>query len=163
MGNLDRLISRLNSIIGNFLVIILSILLFVVLWQVVSRYVFESPSTVTEELSRFLLMWLGMLGAAYVLGQEGHLSIDFFSSKLSSWQQTQVRRGLYFLISFLGILLIVGGMGVSQMALNLEQMTPTLNIPMGWIYSVVPVTGFLVLLYSSLFFLRTYEEKWKSQ
>ena len=75
MEKLKEFINRLIFIAGT---LFLTILVFTVAWQVISRYVFNSPSIFTDELARFLLMWIGMLGATYALEQRGiYLWITF--------------------------------------------------------------------------------------
>jgi TRAP-type C4-dicarboxylate transport system permease small subunit len=64
----------LDNLLEPALIIIISVLVVAVLWQVFSRYVLQAPSTVTDELARFLLIWLTLLGAAWVVGQKGHLA-----------------------------------------------------------------------------------------
>ena len=53
-----------------------------VTWQVLSRYIVQNPSSFTDELSRYMLVWLGMLGAAYVAGKDQHIAIDLLPSRL---------------------------------------------------------------------------------
>jgi hypothetical protein len=53
-----------------------------VLWQVFTRFVIRHPSSYTEELARYLLVWVGLLGAAYASGHKLHLAIDLFSQKM---------------------------------------------------------------------------------
>lgn len=50
------------------LMALLSVLVIDVLWQVASRYVLTAPSSMTDELAGYLLIWVGLLGAAYVSG-----------------------------------------------------------------------------------------------
>ena len=52
-----------------------------VLWQVASRFIFQEPSAFTDELARFLMIWVGILGAAYVGGKNLHVKIDVFVKK----------------------------------------------------------------------------------
>ncbi|WP_316931840.1 TRAP transporter small permease [Parabacteroides distasonis] len=52
------------------------------LWQVLSRYILVSPSSVTDELAGYLLIWVGLLGAAYVSGKNEHLAIDLLLQHL---------------------------------------------------------------------------------
>ena len=70
--------------------VIMTSLLFIVCWQVLARYVLNNPSSVSEELSRLLLMWLGLLGAAYTTGLGSHISIDLISLKLKNSEQSIV-------------------------------------------------------------------------
>ena len=73
--------------LGSFVGVIFFVLLSVVLWQVISRYALVNPSTITEELSRFLLMWLGLFGASYTLAEKGHLAIDILPEKLTGKEE----------------------------------------------------------------------------
>ncbi len=80
---MEKIYQLLNKAIETFLVFIFSLLVLDVVWQVVSRYVVGQSSSFTEEFARFALIWLTVLGAAYINGQkEGHLSMDFLLSKL---------------------------------------------------------------------------------
>ena len=65
---------RLNKVLEIFLVVLMSVLVIDVLWQVFSRYLLSSPSSFTDELAGFLLIWVGVLGAAYVDGRKEHLA-----------------------------------------------------------------------------------------
>lgn len=68
-----RLIDK--ALAGTLIIAMVSILL-TVIWQVVSRYVLKDPASVTEELSRFILIWIGILGAAYAYRQNAHLGFN---------------------------------------------------------------------------------------
>src|SRR5690606_10480589 len=81
---------NLDKWIGNFLVVLMSLMVINVTWQVVSRYVFQSPSSFTDELSRYMLIWVGMLGAAYVAGKNEHLAIDILLTKLKGKAQQKL-------------------------------------------------------------------------
>lgn len=72
---------KLNRVLELFLVILMSVLVIDVLWQVFSRYMLSSPSSFTDELAGFLLIWVGVLGAAYVSGRKEHLAIDILIQK----------------------------------------------------------------------------------
>ena len=58
------------------LIFLMAFLVVDVLWQVLSRYILVSPSSMTDELAGYLLIWVGLLGAAYVSGKNEHLAID---------------------------------------------------------------------------------------
>ena len=79
---MEKTYQLLNKIIETLLVVIFGLLVIDVVWQVVSRYVVGQSSSFTEEFARFAMIWLTVLGAAYINGQkEGHLSMDFLLSK----------------------------------------------------------------------------------
>lgn len=69
------------------LIFLMAFLVVDVLWQVLSRYILVSPSSVTDELAGYLLIWVGLLGAAYVSGKNEHLAIRFITSTYTSFPQ----------------------------------------------------------------------------
>ena len=79
---------KINKILDLFiekvLVLILSAMVLNVLYQIFTRYFTSNPSSFTDELSRFLMIWLGVLGAAYVSGKKKHVSINLLQSKLGN-------------------------------------------------------------------------------
>ena len=76
--------------------ILMSVLVVDVLWQVISRYLLSSPSSFTDELAGFLLIWVGVLGAAYVAGRKEHLAIDILVQRSPPARQ----RRLHILIHY---------------------------------------------------------------
>lgn len=143
MEKLKEFINRLIFIAGT---VFLTILVFTVAWQVISRYVFNSPSIFTDELARFLLMWIGMLGATYAFGAKGHLSMDYLHTLLSA----STVRLIKIILPILGIVFVACVMvgGGSLLTLNtMQQYSPVLNIPMGYVYLILPITGIVNVLY----------------
>ena len=70
-----------DKIIEWSLIAILSVMVINVLWQVFTRFFTATPSSFTDELARYLMIWLGILGAAYVAGKNEHVAIDFFAKR----------------------------------------------------------------------------------
>ncbi|HRS91659.1 MAG TPA: TRAP transporter small permease subunit, partial [Candidatus Marinimicrobia bacterium] len=66
----------LDNILKWVVVVLMAISVFNVLWQVFTRFILHHPSSYTEELARYLLIWVGLLGAAYAAGNKMHLAID---------------------------------------------------------------------------------------
>src|SRR5690554_1251642 len=81
---------------------LMGVLVLCVVWQVISRYILNAPSTFTDELARFLLIWVSLLGAAYLSGQNAHISIDMISHRLKPIAQ----RNLAVFINILIILFV---------------------------------------------------------
>ena len=78
---MKRIRTQVDTLVGKVLILILGLMVINVLWQVFSRYFTDSPSSFTDELARYLMMWLGVLGAAYVSGRDEHVAIDYFAEK----------------------------------------------------------------------------------
>ena len=80
---MKKITKLLDVVLKNTLIVLMAGLVFAVSWQVVSRYIFTSPSSWTEEVARFLLIWVGVLGAAYAFRTGVHLGLDVLPKKLS--------------------------------------------------------------------------------
>ena len=86
-----RLRKKIDIILANFLVIIMAVMVINVLWQVASRFILGSPSSFTDELARYLMIWVGILGAAYVSGRNLHVAIDVLPRRLSDKAQKRLK------------------------------------------------------------------------
>ncbi len=73
----------LDLLLGAICCLVLAIMVGIACWQVVSRYILGVPSTLTEEMLRFLLVWVSMLGMAFVAGQKQHISLTILLDKVS--------------------------------------------------------------------------------
>ncbi len=126
-------------------------------WQVTSRYVFSTPSTFTGELLRFLLVWTAILGASYAFGSNQHLAITFVKDKFKGKNRLMIRIiNDLFILAFAILIMIKGGYEVVQ--ITLTQTTPILNVPMGYVYAIVPVCGVVIVIYK-LLLLTEYREE----
>jgi TRAP-type C4-dicarboxylate transport system permease small subunit len=140
--------NNLDKIVAWMLITLMGLMVLNVSWQVLSRYVVQNPSSFTDELSRYMLIWLGMLGAAYVAGQNQHLAIDILPNKLSG----KPKMKLLVLISSLVLLfaliaMVLGGSNLVYITYILDQKSATLQIPLAYIYTIIPISGLLVVYY----------------
>ena len=143
---MDRLRGYINRVIFIVSSLLLTVMVATVAWQVTSRYVFNSPSIYTDELARFLLMWIGMLGTTYAFGCKAHLSMDYMHTFLSKETVKIIKMMLPILsIIFVGFVMVWGG---TLLTLNtMKQLSPVLYIPMGVVYSILPITGVINIFY----------------
>lgn len=142
---------KIDKTLGNFLVALMAIMTLDVLWGVLTRYLLGSQASWSEELARFLLIWIGILGAAYASGQKMHLSIDLLQPKLSTRNQVRLSRVINVLvIAFTLSVMVIGGLRLIYITQTLGQLSAALRIPMAFIYSVVPISGLLIIYYKIL-------------
>lgn len=138
----------LDKFLGGFLVFLMVVMVTAVSWQVFSRYLLQSSSSFTEEIARYLLIWIGILGAAYISGQQQHLSIDILAPKLAEKNRIRLRMGINILIIlFCLLVLVIGGSNLVYLNYLLGQTSAALNIPLGAVYTVIPISGVLVIIY----------------
>jgi TRAP-type C4-dicarboxylate transport system permease small subunit len=138
--------------VDQFLEISLSILLGAmvlnVLWQVASRYLLNDPSAFTDELSRYMLIWLGLFGAAYASGQNLHVSIDLLRRKLNE-QQTQIQNTVIrSVIILFALVMIIGGIRLVYISFYLGQLSSAMQLPLGYVYAALPLSGLLIIFYT---------------
>jgi TRAP-type C4-dicarboxylate transport system permease small subunit len=143
--------AQIDSVLEKILIIIMSLMVVNVLWQVFSRYLLGDPSSFTDELARYLMIWVGVLGAAYVAGKGNHVAITYFTEKLSpsNFKKVQIIINITIL-SFAIFGMIIGGSRLVYITLFLEQLSPALKIPLGVVYSVIPISGVLITFYKIL-------------
>ena len=140
--------SQLDKIIELLLVSILSVMVINVLWQIITRYFSASPSSFSDELARYLMIWLGLMGSAYVSGKKEHVSIDYFLKKLNHKKRILLNRLIDFIILFFAFcVMIIGGGHLVFVTIKLEQLSPSLQIPLGFVYSVIPLSGLIIIFY----------------
>lgn len=146
---MDRLRRILDLTVGGLCCGLLLVLVAVLAWQVFSRYALNAPSSVTEEVLRYGVIWMSMLGAAYATGRGSHLSIDMLRVYVPRrWQLRLDGLVVVAFTLFAAIVLIWGGMrGVE---ISARQTSAVLRIPMSWVYMALPVSGGLMILYAAL-------------
>ena len=139
---------KIDRILGGVLAFLMGTMTLDVLWQVMSRYLLKAPSSFTDELARFLLVWIGVLGAAYVAGQDRHLAIDLLPSRLSGRRKKRLLVLIAGLIVVFAVaVMVVGGSRLVYVTLYLGQKSSALQLPLGYVYLIVPISGLLVVYY----------------
>lgn len=131
------------------LILIMSILVIDVLWQVFSRYILNSPSSFTDELAGYLLIWVSLLGAAYVVGTKDHLAIDLLLQKSPPGRKRVLNIIIQSLIiGFALTVLVVGGAWLVYTRFYLDVKSAALQLPLGYVYIVLPLSGLIIMYYS---------------
>jgi TRAP-type C4-dicarboxylate transport system permease small subunit len=145
----SRLADRVEWGLGWVLVLLMSVMVVDVSWQVASRFVFMSPSSFTEELAGFLLIWIGLLGAAYGFRTRAHLGIDLLTSRLEGgWRRAADTLSHALVLLFALTTMVGGGIRLVQLAFQLDQISAAMGVRMGFVYLALPLSGVLVILFS---------------
>ena len=150
-----RIQHKINRILEIFLVILMSVLVVDVLWQVASRYILSSPSSFTDELAGFLLIWVGVLGASYVAGRKEHLAIDILIQRSSPARQRMLLYIIYSLIFLFALsVMVTGGVVLMYTRFALQVKSAALELPLGYVYSVLPISGLIIMYYEVVHILQ---------
>jgi TRAP-type C4-dicarboxylate transport system permease small subunit len=146
---MHKVVRILDAVLKNVMIVLMIALVVAVSWQVISRYVFSSPSSWTEEVARFLMIWIGLLGAAYAFRTRAHLGLDLLPKKLTGRSAEILKLfTLMVVVLFSVTVLIVGGGKLVALTWELKQYSAVLGLPIAFVYSVIPTTGFLICLYA---------------
>ena len=142
-----------------FLVLIMAVSVLNVLWQVFTRFILKDPSSFTEELARFLLIWVGLLGASYASGKKMHLAIGVVLER----QEGKIRSVIELIIQvcvfvFALLVMLVGGVRLVSITLALNQVSAALRIPVGYVYLVIPLSGLLIMYYCAATAVETFRK-----
>lgn len=154
---------RIDIILERFVAAIMAILVVDVLWQVISRYVLSSPSSFTDELAGFLLIWVGLFGAAYVAGKKEHLAIDLLVQRSGPAREKFLEIFIAMcVILFAFTVLVIGGTWLVYTRFALNVKSAALEIPLGYVYIVLPISGLLIVFFTIdnlLQYLKAHKEK----
>ena len=139
----------IDKILEIFLISILSILVLDVVWQVASRYLLANPSKFTDEIAGFLLIWVSLFGAAYVSGKNQHLAINILANKLHGQKRKILQVAIHTIIVLFAVFVfLIGGTWLVYTRFHLGQISPALELPLGYVYLVLPLSGLFILYYS---------------
>lgn len=152
MTKITKIISK---ILGVLLTVLMGAMVIDVTWQVLSRFVIKNPSSYTEELAGFLLIWIGLLGSSYAYYTKAHLGIDVLIYKLSGVKRKVIEISINLIVlAFALFVMVLGGIRLVRLTFTLGQISPALGIEMGYIYMVIPIAGILTI-YFALHFIIT--------
>jgi TRAP-type C4-dicarboxylate transport system permease small subunit len=154
--NLERMRLAVDKVLEWVLITIVAVMTLNVLWQVFTRFVMQSPSSYTEELARYLLVWLGLLGGAYAVGKKMHLSIDLLPAKLKGKSRLILELVIQgCILLFATSVMLIGGADLVGLTLTFDQLSAALRIKLGYVYLALPLSGALMIFYSITFILET--------
>lgn len=136
-----------NKLLRAILALLVAIMVLVCCWQVITRFVLNNPSKYTEEILRYMLIWLTMLGAPYAYGAGKQLTIDLLVVQFSRRGQTFTKIFVELIVLILSAaVLVYGGIAVTLNAHG--QISAAMKLPMEFYYACIPIGGVLMILYS---------------
>jgi TRAP-type C4-dicarboxylate transport system permease small subunit len=147
-----------DRILETLTVTLFLVMIVVASWQVISRFILNSPSTITEEFLRFSLIWLAMLAAAYVIGRNTHIAITFLRDKLKDRSRVKLDIFVQIIFVLFAVIIMLFGGGKAT-TLTMGQLSPSLGIPMGLIYLSLPISGVFSLFYTTYNIVNLLKEK----
>ena len=131
------------------LILLVAVLVMDVVWGVFTRYALGEQAQWTEELARFLLVWVSLLGAASAFESQGHLGVDYFVRKFHPEVQKPLAMVTQVIVLLFAILVFgYGGGRVVADTFLIGQVTPALGWEMGYVYLALPIAGIFMMVYT---------------
>ncbi len=157
---MNKVLKWLDSLLKMTVTLLMFIIVVIVSWQVFSRYVLHIPSSVSEELARFVLIWIGMLGGVYAYRTKSHLGLNIITNKLSAIHQRIAALFSHCMVMLFAFsVLIIGGIKIVNLTLNPIQFSAALEVKIAIVYSVIPISGLLFCCYAMVEFIETLKEQ----
>lgn len=147
MEGMHKVRAGIMRILGIVIICLFAMMTVIGTYQIVTRYFFNRPSTVSEELLTYSFTWMALLASAYVFGKRDHMRMGFLADKITGPARKCLEIAIDLLtFAFAGVVMVYGGISITK--LTMIQTTASLRVPMGYIYVIVPVTGVLIMLFS---------------
>jgi len=143
---LDKLLSKVRAVVYWFSCIAIMIMLITIFAQVITRYIFNFTPEWSEELARFLFVYVVFLGSALIMGESGHLAVEFLPNHFKDKPFGKVLK-IISLVSGYIFVAILFFQGYKMTSIMTFQEAPGLEISMSYIYAVIPVSSVLMFLY----------------
>lgn len=141
-----KLLNAVRSALYWISVVSMGAMLALIAVQVLTRYAFHYTWEGGEEIARYLFVWTVYLGSALIMGEGGHLAVEFLPNKLAGTRAGFILR---LFIQLCGYVFVVHlfTQGSKMATMMMFQTSPALEIPMGVVYAVIPVSALLLFLY----------------
>ncbi|MDO5348332.1 MAG: TRAP transporter small permease [Lachnospiraceae bacterium] len=162
METMNKIRAAIMKVLGVIIVALFVLMTVIGTYQIVTRYFFNRPSTVSEELLTYSFTWMALLASAYVFGKRDHMRMGFLADNLTG----TTRKYLEIIIDLMtfalaAVVMVYGGISITK--LTMIQKTASLQVPMGYIYVIVPITGVLIMIFSlmnaAVMFQKSFDEK----
>lgn len=147
MNIIKKISGFIEKILYYFCAGLIFLMTVVITAQVVSRYALGRSLTWSEELGRYLFVWITFLGIALGIKLHSHVALDILIQKLNGKSRLLLEIINSMLIAVVGLILLMGG--ISLVNLGAIQKSPSMLLPMNIVYSVIPMSGILILFFVS--------------
>lgn len=149
MKALASLRKGVNLVLSYITSIVFAFMVCIGTYQIVTRYFFNRPSTVSEELLTYSFTWMALLASALVFGKRDHMRMGFIADHVTGMPRKILETAIELLTMLMIVSIMIYG-GFSIMKLTMTQKTASLGIPMGTIYAIIPIAGILIFFYGIL-------------
>jgi TRAP-type C4-dicarboxylate transport system permease small subunit len=142
------LIRAVARVLQVLVLVAMAVVATVVIVEVLLRYTLGQSLVITEELSRYLMIWVAFLGSVLVMRERGHIAAE----GLCDWLGAASRRRVAVVADLLSLafLLVVAVAGFQVLPAQLDQHLTTINVSIFWFYLAIPVGAGLMAVVVAL-------------
>lgn len=145
LGYFDQFLDWIRIIVKYIMLLMATSIFVIILFTVFSRYLTNFVLSWSEEVPRYLLVWIGFLGGALAVDSKDHIGFDYLFNKLPPRGREVLSLFLNLGIALIGWIMLVYGMDfVKQFGADWMESIPYTNV---WFYTALPVSGALILLF----------------
>ena len=138
----QRMSALANKIAINATVVLFTIMTLIVWVQIFFRFILGGGIAWSEEIAKYLMAWMALLGSSVLLREGGHIAINYFISKFSFLRYILMLHAILSAVLF--VLLIY--YGIDYAAFGFKSISPASGIRRFWPYLSIPVGGGLLLI-----------------
>lgn len=141
----ERFLDGVTSVVKWVMLAMASVIFVIICATVITRYLLNLVPSWSEEIPRYMLVWISYLGAALCVHYKEHISLDVFFNFLPVRARQIGRLILDLMVGAVGAIMLVFGIGlVRQFGDDLMESIPLTNF---WLYLAMPTSGLLIILY----------------
>lgn len=146
MKAFNRIVDLIRAFFRVVVIVQAALIFVIIIFTVISRYGFNFVLSWSEEVPRYLLIWISFLGAAISVDLKDHIAFDYFLKRFSRWPGRLIESGINLLIFGFGwIMCFFGYRFVQDFGSDLMESIPFTNI---WYYAALPISGGLIMLFA---------------
>jgi TRAP-type C4-dicarboxylate transport system permease small subunit len=140
-----RFLDIVSAVVKWVMLAMASVIFVVICMTVFTRYLLNLVPSWSEEIPRYMLVWITYLGAALCVRLQEHISLDVFFKLLPARVRKFGHLVLNLMVGVVGVIMVVYGLGlVRQFGEDLMESIPVTNF---WLYLAMPTSGLLIILY----------------
>jgi TRAP-type C4-dicarboxylate transport system permease small subunit len=141
---LDKVCGFLEKVLKSLIIILMAVMVVLIFANVICRYFLGSAIAWSEEISRFILIWMAFFGAILAYINNEHLGLDLVVRKLPVRLGCAVETIAYLLIAYSLCLLITGGYALAENSIT--WLSPATGTSYGYVYMIVPICASIMLV-----------------
>lgn len=142
---MNRIFTVLRTALYWVSVVSMALMLLIISITVLTRYLFGYSAEWAEEAARYLFVWSVFIGGALIMGENGHLAVEFLPNKWKGKKMGFFLELFIKLCSYIFILILLT-QGYRMADTMMFQRSPGLDLPMGIVYAIIPFSSLLMLL-----------------